>query len=579
MRTGTRRLSGLIALAAATTLAVGACGTDGGSDAGKPSFSEGFAECEAKPNECNSGERKQGGTIVFAVNRGVQNWNQFSGDGNLVETVLILNTVIPSPFIFLPDGKIQQTELITEAKITSESPQTIVYKINPNAKWDDGTPITADDFTMMWKFQNGKDCPKCNVAGTTGFELISSITGADSGKTVTVTYSSPYPDWQGLFALMPAHVGKKAAGGDLNTPAALEKAFNSFTAQPTWSGWAYKIDKVVKDVQVEVVPNPQWYGSTKPTLDRIIFKMITDQKQNVPALQNKEINGFTAQPSSDMVTQVKNLAPGVNYEMTGGAVWEHIDVNVKNKYLADQKLREAIFTAISVQDIIQKTMSFWPGAKMLGSHNLLPGTPGYEDIVKKVAPDQGSGNIEKAKQILTEAGYKDVGTALKTPSGEAVPELRFLYREGIQTRLQTGELVQAALAKLGLKIKIEATANLSDTLDTYNYDLIIFAWSGNPLLSSNKDLWTTGAGNNKLGWGDPESDRILAEMAKTLDSAKQRQLLNQQDEIMTKAAVVLPLFAKPNLLALSSDYINIRDNNQGSYVTYNVENWGQKKAQ
>ena len=67
-------------------------------------------------------------------------------------------------------------------------------------------------------------------------------------------------------------------------------------------------------------------------------------------------------------------------------------------------------------------------------------------------------------------------------------------------------------------------------------------------------------------------------MSKSLDLKKQIDLLNQQDEILTKAAVVLPLYDKPNLQVVTNDYVNIRDNNAGSYFTYNNQLWGQKKA-
>jgi ABC-type oligopeptide transport system substrate-binding subunit len=71
---------------------------------------------------------------------------------------------------------------------------------------------------------------------------------------------------------------------------------------------------------------------------------------------------------------------------------------------------------------------------------------------------------------------------------------------------------------------------------------------------------------------------MLAQMTKSLDLKKQIDLLNQQDEILTKAAVVLPLYDKPNLQVVTSDYVNIRDNNAGSYFTYNNQLWGSKKA-
>ena len=63
-------------------------------------------------------------------------------------------------------------------------------------------------------------------------------------------------------------------------------------------------------------------------------------------------------------------------------------------------------------------------------------------------------------------------------------------------------------------------------------------------------------------------------MAVELDPAKQAALLNQQDTIMTKAFVDLPLYQKPNLQVSTNQYINIRDNQAGSYFTYNTQQWG-----
>ena len=63
-------------------------------------------------------------------------------------------------------------------------------------------------------------------------------------------------------------------------------------------------------------------------------------------------------------------------------------------------------------------------------------------------------------------------------------------------------------------------------------------------------------------------------MSQTLDPQKQADLLNQQDAIMAKALVTLALYQKPNLQVATNEYINIRDNNAGSYFTYNTQQWG-----
>ena len=51
------------------------------------------------------------------------------------------------------------------------------------------------------------------------------------------------------------------------------------------------------------MPNPKWYGKTKPSLDKLIFRIITDQTQEPTALQNNEVQAIYPQPNADLVTR------------------------------------------------------------------------------------------------------------------------------------------------------------------------------------------------------------------------------------------------------------------------------------
>ena len=573
-----KRLTGLVAIAAASLLVAGACSSkanNSGTTQQQNSF--GYSECPSKPDTCNSGPRKQGGTIIAALGKKIQNFNIDASDGNLVESVEVMNAILPGAYTFLPSGKIAwNPDLFTEEpKVTNTSPQTVVYKIRPEAKWDDGTAINVDDFVYNWKLQDGHD-KNILVAGTTGYDDITGVVGSDNGQTVTVTFKDPYSDWRGLFgSLYPAHIGAKA--GDIKTDTGLEAAFKDMYKQPTWTGGAFKITAYDKATHVELVPNPAWYGRDKPTLDKIVYQFITDPKQQLPALQNKEINALNVQPSKDLYDGLKALN-GVLYSITAGYSWEHIDLNTKNKWLADLALRTAIFDTISRQDIIDKTFkSYFPSAKPLGSHNFVSSANGYKDILSQVAPDQGNGKVDAAKKVLTDAGYTIVNGQLKDKTGANVGPLSFVHT-GTTARAATSEVVVQELKQIGLTITDKITDDLSTTLQTEAFDMILFGWGASPLLSPNADLWKTGGGNNFTQWGDASSDKLLADMTKELDLNKQIQMLNDQDVILTKAAVVMPITDKPNAMAVSDTYVNIRDNTAGSYFTYNTQSWGVKQS-
>jgi len=590
MRLGTKRLSGLVALAAAGLLVAAGCSTSNTSNGKPPSQSSpGYKTCGTDPDNCNSGDRAPGGKITVALGKVPAGFMVNNSNENVVETVEQLNPLLPGAFTFLPSGKIQYNKdlLTAEPQVTNQNPETIVYKLNPNAVWNDGTgqthPINAQDFVYNWMTLNGKD-KNIPVAGTTGYDSIQSVVGSDNDTTVTVTYSKIYSDWRGLFGgLYPFWFAAQSAGADATdaskmTNAQLESSFKAFDALPKWSAGPYMISDYQQGSSLTEVPNPKWYGSTKPTLESITFKYITDDTQDITALQNKEIDGFNIQPSLDIVQQLGNM-PGVNYEVSAGFAWEHLEFNTANKFLKDVKLRQAIQYAFNVQEMIDKTVKpFFPDAKRLYSHNLFPGEAGYQDIIKQTDPEIGTGNLDAAKKVLTDAGYQGVGTpdGLKTPDGQHVT-ITFVHTD-TTVRDESAQLAQQYMASLGITMTNKVTADLGGTLGGKDFDIIEFGFAGSALLSGNVDVWTTNAGNNFTNWGDPQSDQLLQQMAQTLDNVQQANLLNQQDQILTKAYADLAMYQKPNLQVAASQFINIRDNNAGSYFTYNTQEWGVLKS-
>ena len=141
-------------------------------------------------------------------------------------------------------------------------------------------------------------------------------------------------------------------------------------------------------------------------------------------------------------------------------------------------------------------------------------------------------------------------------------------------RDQSAQLITQYLSQLGIKVNNKVSADLGGSLGNFDFDMIQFGFSASPLLSGDHDLWYKDAGNNFTHWSDPQSDQLLDQMTQELDPAKQAALLNQQDAIMAKAFVDLTLYQKPNLQVATNQYINIRDNNAGSYFTYNTQQWG-----
>src|SRR5690606_22223223 len=136
----------------------------------------------------------------------------------------------------------------------------------------------------------------------------------------------------------------EAQGFDLDTPEGMTQASEYFAeTQPTYSGGPYQVAEADLREQIILEPNPSWYGDG-PYLDRVVFRIITEQDALVTAMNSGEIDGSSPQPSPDMVSQIGAM-PGVLSQVGPGFQWEHIDLNLENQWLADPALRKAIFTA------------------------------------------------------------------------------------------------------------------------------------------------------------------------------------------------------------------------------------------
>jgi peptide/nickel transport system substrate-binding protein len=583
-----------VAVVAGLLLAISACGGGGGGKSAESSGA-GLADCVQSPLTCNTGATKKGGTFSYSIEKDIELWNINDANGNTFETAEVLGPVLPQAFLSTPDLKpTLNPDLLASAEQTSTSPQTIVYKIQPNAVWSDGVPINVDDFVYAWKTQNGKDCPPppptdetgtkgCSANGTAGWDRIKSIVGSDGGKTVTVTFTKPYADWQVLFGagygLWPAHIAEKE-GGSLDSKDGLIKSWNYFNKNvPNWSGGPYMIQNFEQGKAATLVPNPKWYGKTKPALDKLIFRVISDAAQEPPALQNNEVQAIYPQPQVDLVNQVKQI-PDVSYVIGAGLTWEHFDLNLDKPALKDKALRQAMFTAVDTKALIAKTVGqFTSGIAPLGNHNYVPGQAGYKDVVAPTG--QGTGDINKAKQLLTTAGYTGIGTALKDSKGKAIGPFRIRYTTGNAIRKTECELFQAAMKQLGIDVTIEeiGEGKLGTVLTGGDYDVIVFAWVASPFPTSGASQnWVTKQGGNYGHYSNKQNDQLIDEAISATDPAKAADLLNQADAIMSEEAYVLPLYQKPTFLALQKRYVNVRNNSTNAGPPYNTQEWGLRGA-
>ncbi|WP_230423742.1 ABC transporter family substrate-binding protein [Streptomyces radicis] len=207
---------------------------------------------------------ESGGSATWGVDQLPVTLNAFQFEADRT-TDQIAGAVLPMLFTVDAHGRPRLNgDYLRSAEITEREPkQTVVYTLNPEAKWSDGKKIGAADFTAQWKALNGEDNAYWS-ARNSGYNAVESVAkGPDAGQ-VTVTFARPYADWKSLFSpLYPRSV--------TDDP---DRFNDGARTELPVSGGPFELKKVDGDKKsVTLVRNDAWWGDPA-LLDELVFTAV-----------------------------------------------------------------------------------------------------------------------------------------------------------------------------------------------------------------------------------------------------------------------------------------------------------------
>ena len=289
--------------------------------------------------------------------------------------------------------------------------------INEKYTWNDGTPVTSADFLEYYKIVAHKDYTGIrfdddirNVVGIdeyhngkakdiSGFKTLS-----DKKFEIHFKAFSPAILWGGgiPFEPVPSHKLK-------DIPVKEQEAHDITRKNPLSPG-PYYIKEIVPGQQVIFEANPYYYKG-QPKVKTVVWKVVPSA-QIVAALQAGEYD-ITVALNADLYNKVKdlkNIKVGVQDDLSYTYIgfklgkWDKEKGEVvtdPNAKMADVKLRKAMAYAID-NDLVGT--KFYEGLRRNATQLMIPAFKEfYDDSIKGYTID-----LEKAKQLLDEAGYKDV---------------------------------------------------------------------------------------------------------------------------------------------------------------------------
>jgi peptide/nickel transport system substrate-binding protein len=492
---------------------------------------------------------KQGGTVVWSLDQYSTQWNYNQVDGPEASTASVMNALMPQPFISDAAANVTpDPDYVTSATQTSTSPQTIELKLNPKAKWSDGTSITEADYAAEWKALNGKN-KAFQVAGTTGYDQIDNVKEGSGGKfDVVYTFSKPFSDWKALFSpLYPAHYN--------STPALFSNGYKN--AIPVTAG-PFGNPQFNKSAQtVTVTPDPNWWGN-KPLLSKIVFKAEESTAANQAYVNGELDYDFDVAVDPTDYKQIQG-ASGGHTTLAAGPDYRQFTFNGTHGFMTDEKVRQAIMVGTSRDALIHSDLTGipWPTIP-LDNHFFMNTQSGYQDNTNGL----GTYDAGKAKQMLTDDGFTMSGDYM-TKGGKTL-DIGFLIPAGIQSSKNEGELFQSMMKVIGVKVDIK-TVPVNDFFDKYintgNFDITVFSWLGTPFpISSSLAIYSSpkaGGGQNYTGLADAQVDSLLKQAISSTDPAKAVTLTNQADKLLFTEVHSVTLFQRPQMCGVTNGLANL----------------------
>ena len=512
----------------------------------------------------------------YAVGPQPANWDIHSAGASPWYLTLqqVLAQVWPSAFYVGTNGTpTLNGSLLTSATEVSSSPQTVVYHINPLAVWSNGIPITYRDFVYNWEAQSGRAAfREAGGAAYTplnqrGYDDISGVEGtAAHPGTVTVTFSSPYPDWRSLFSyLMPAQVARSVG---------FDSGFKDPVADLV-SGGPYLVSVLQNGYSLELVRNARYWGSPA-NLSAISYYFTTGTAEAANALSAGEVDFATVQAEPGIFKQLQ-AASGLSVRAVASNLYEDLDMNEATGPLSNPLLRRAIMMSLDRDSMATQLLSpYGLAATPVENRVFLPGNPGYTDNGASYdQPDPAA-----AIHLLTAAGYSRVGATLERPGGQPV-DLSLTVSAADPIAQQLAEQVATSCAAIGITVNIIQTGSPGDdvlgaatqTLLPAGWQLAIELRHVPAFPSEITSRYVTGGGANQDGFSNATMNALASEVP-SANPATLAGLYQTVDTMAWKDYVDLPLVQLPVVVAVNSKLLNLDVGPFFGDIAWNEENWG-----
>ncbi|HGN9371063.1 TPA: oligopeptide ABC transporter substrate-binding protein OppA [Citrobacter pasteurii] len=410
------------------------------------------------------------------------------------------------------------------------------FHLRKDAKWSDGTPVTAQDFVYSWQRLANPNTAS-PYASYLQYGHIVNIDDIIAGKkpvtdlgvkaiddhTFEVTLSEPVP----YFYKLLVHSSLSPV------PKAVVEKFGEKWTQPAniVSNGSYKLKDWVVNERIVLERNTNYWDNAKTIINQVTYLPISSEVTDVNRYRSGEIDMTYNNMPIELFQKLKKEIPN-EVHVDPYLCTYYYEINNQKAPFNDVRVRTALKLALDRDIIVNKV-------KNQGDLPAYSFTPPYTDGAKLVEPEWFKWSQEKrneeAKKLLAEAGF----TADKPLTFDLLYNTSDLHKKLA--------IAAASIWKknLGANVKLENQEwkTFLDTRHQGNYDVSRAGWCADynePTSFLNMVL--SDSSNNTVHYKSPAFDKLIADTLKATNDAQRSELYSQAEQLLDKDSAIVPVF-------------------------------------
>lgn len=510
----------------------------------------------------------KGGRIVFGEPGTYDSLNPHILKGN--SSWAVRNHVFESLMTRSIDEPFTLYGLLAESVQTGPNREWVEFTLRPEARFSDGTPVTAED--VIWSFE---------TLGTVGHPRFRSSWAKVSGitqtgpRSVRITFNTPDRELPLIMALRPIFKKAQWEGRD----------FAASSMIPPIGSSPYVISEAIPGRSVTLKRNPDYWGKDLPIMqgvsnfDEIRYDYFTDSSVMFEAFKAGEITAFRETDAArwadsydfPAVRSGQIVKSEIPHERPSGMMG--LVFNIRLPVFADWRVRDALLHAFNYEFIAQtQTGGSDPRIGSYFSNSVLamqagPATGRVRELLEPFAADlvpdaleayalpvsdgsaRNRANLHKATALLEDAGWSAKGGVLQNAQGQPFT-FEILLRQGSAQEQAIVNMYVEALARLGIMPKVTTIDSAQYVERTTNYDFgmafYILSLSLSPgneqTLYWGHDGVTQPGSRNLMGMNSPAAEAMIDDMLNATSREEFTAATQALDRVLTTGRYVIPLW-------------------------------------